>query len=511
MKNRKQLIPIIAVITIGILLGGLILTLDKSTQPGSAELAHDHNGASAIEGAHDDHADDRFDRYIKGPKGGKLFTARSFALEITIVEDGVPPHFRVYLYENGKPLPPSAAQVTVTLSRLGAPAQVYNFSPENDYLKSSQTVEEPHSFDVMIAAKRKGETFRWKYSQVEARVKMPDEILKNLGIEIKTAEPAVIQPTLTLPGEIIFNEHTVVQVVPRLPGIVTAVERHHGQKVQKGDTLAVIESQMLAELRSAYQVAKKRLALAKTTYEREKQLWEEKISAKQDYLAARQLWNEAEIALDLAAVKLRALGVQPEAASAENLARYEVRAPISGLIIDKTVALGQTLKEDDPIFVIADVSMVWAAITVYPKDLEVVKVGQKAMVRATATDVEGKGTVLYITTLIGEQTRTATARIVLENRDGRWRPGMFVTAELVAGQIQVPVAVSTNAIQTLDIGTVVFGRYGEYFEARPVELGHSDGKMVEVLKGFRAGEQYADGNTFAIKAELGKSGAVHEH
>ncbi|HEX8874888.1 MAG TPA: efflux transporter periplasmic adaptor subunit, partial [Nitrosospira sp.] len=107
--------------------------------------------------------------------------------------------------------------------------------------------------------------------------------------------------------------------------------------------------------------------------------------------------------------------------------------------------------------------------------------------------------------------RTATARVELENKDGRWRPGMFVTAELASGEIPVAVAVSAYAIQTLGDWTVVFGRYGQYFEARPLELGHSDGKMTEVLKGFRAGEQYATGNTFAIKAELGKSGATHDH
>ena len=88
---------------------------------------------------------------------------------------------------------------------------------------------------------------------------------------------------------------------------------------------------------------------------------------------------------------------------------------------------------------------------------------------------------------------------------------MFVNAELVTEEIQVPVAVSADAIQTLDDWTVVFGRYGEYLEARPLKLGRSDGKMVEVLKGLSAGEQYAAGNSFAIKAELGKSGASHDH
>ena len=118
---------------------------------------------------------------------------------------------------------------------------------------------------------------------------------------------------------------------------------------------------------------------------------------------------------------------------------------------------------------------------------------------------------LTLRALIGVQTRTATARVVLENEDGRWRPGMFITAELAIEELQVPVAVSVDAIQTLEDHTVVFGRYGQYFEARPLRLGRSDGQMVEVLNGLTAGEQYAAKNSFTIKAELGKSGASHDH
>jgi membrane fusion protein, heavy metal efflux system len=265
-------------------------------------------------------------------------------------------------------------------------------------------------------------------------------------------------------------------------------------------------------LRSQLFAAKKRLGLARITFEREKQLWEEKISAKQDYLAAQQAMAEAEIASDLALVKLRTLGIPPEAIYQKgDMARYEIRAPIPGLITGKAIAQGQTLKEDAAIFTIADVSTVWAHITVYAKDLDILKLGEKATVRATAIDVEGEGVVSYISPLVGAQTRSATARIVLDNKDGRWRPGMFATAELIAEEIQVPVAVSMDAIQTLHDWSVVFGRYGTYFEARPLKLGRSDGRMVEVLAGLSAGERYAAGNSFVIKAELGKSGASHDH
>jgi cobalt-zinc-cadmium efflux system membrane fusion protein len=241
-------------------------------------------------------------------------------------------------------------------------------------------------------------------------------------------------------------------------------------------------------------------------------LWEEKISAKQDYLAAQQALTEAEITLDLASVKLRTLGVRSKAIDQRgNLARYEIRAPNFGLITARAISEGQVLKEDAEIFTIADISTVWVQVTVYANDLDVLKLGQKATIRATAIDAEGEGTISYISALIGVQTRSATARVVLENKDGRWRPGMFVTSELAVEEIPVPIAVSADAIQTLNDHSVVFGRYGQYFEARPLKLGRSDGRMVEVLNGLSAGEQYAAENSFAIKAELGKSGASHQH
>ena len=498
--NKARWMPILMVIAIGIVVGGLILTLDKPSA-GPEEMASTNTHEKLAE-----------NQPGVGPRGGKLFTDSDFSVELTIFEKGVPPQFRVYLYEKGKLLPPTAANVAITLSRLGAPAQLLKFIPEADYLLGDQIVEEPHSFDVAIAAESNGKIMRWSYSQIEGRVEMPTDMLKSIGVEILTARPAIIKPKLKLPGEVIFNEHTIVRVVPRVAGLVTSVQGHHGQHVKKGEVLAVIESPMLADLRSQYYVAKKRLGLTRATYEREKQLWEEKISAKQDFLLAQELWNEAEIALELAATKLSALGVQPESNhSKTNIARYEIRSPISGIIIAKAIALGEALKEDREIYTIADVSTVWTAITVYPKDLNVIRVGQKVAVKATAYDIESEGAVTYISTLIGGQTRTATARVELDNQDGKWRPGMFVNAELVAEEIQVPVAVSVAAIQTLRDWSVVFGRYDQYFEVRPLELGRNDGEMVEVLKGLSPGEQYAGGNSFAIKAELGKAGASHDH
>ena len=147
----------------------------------------------------------------------------------------------------------------------------------------------------------------------------------------------------------------------------------------------------------------------------------------------------------------------------------------------------------------------------FPSDLHLVHVGQKAIIRADAQDLQQQGTVIYVTTLLDNVTRTAIARVELDNHTEKWRPGMFVKADLLTGMIEVPVAVSLDAVQTLRDSPVVFGRYGDYLEMRPLKLGASDDKLVEVVEGLSVGEQYAVGNSYAIKAELGKAGASHDH
>ena len=140
-----------------------------------------------------------------------------------------------------------------------------------------------------------------------------------------------------------FDEHTIVQVVPRLPGIVTAVYSHHGQQVKKGEVLAVIESQVLAEY-ARILVARKRQGLAQVTFEREKQLWQEKISAKQDYLAAPGL-EKLRLPRILHYPNCTPLEFHLMQVHQEDLARYEIPRPDSGLITAKAVAQGQVLKE----------------------------------------------------------------------------------------------------------------------------------------------------------------------
>ena len=499
----QRLLPVGAVLLVALVLGVVILGSEKSASGG------DEHG-------HDAHADEQHHEEgtaapAKGPRGGRLFVVGGYGLELTIFETGVEPQFRLYTYQDGQPTDPAQSQVTVSVERLGRPPQVFAFAKEADYLKGSGVVGEPHSFAVTIAAKNAGKTHQFKYEQVEARVAISDAQLKSNGLEVATVGPARIKTALQLQGEIRLNEDRTVHVVPRLSGLVESVSVNAGDTVRRGQVLAVLSSQSLADQRSELLGAHKRLGLARTTFEREKSLWEGKISAEQDYLQARVAMQEAEIAEQSARQKLASLGAVASSSSSGNLTRYEVRAPIDGVITDKQISVGEVVKEDTNIFVVADLTTVWVEMTVYAKDLNTVKVGQAARVKATSFEAQATGKLSYVGSLVGEQTRAAKARVVLPNPQGLWRPGLPVNVELTADEVEVPLAISVDAVQTLRDWTVVFGRYGEQFEARLVELGRSDGTMVEVLGGLQAGERYAAKNSYLIKADIGKSGASHDH
>lgn len=342
------------------------------------------------------------------------------------------------------------------------------------------------------------------------RTRFSDEQLRHNGILLSEAGPARIAGSVQLLGDIQLNQDRTVSLTPRLAGRVEAVHASAGDRVQRGQLLAVISSPALADQRAELLAARKRLALARTTHDRERRLWEEKISAEQDYLAARHTLQEAEIAVEVAQQKLAALGAGAGEAL-RDLTRLEIRAPLAGVVVDKQITVGGVLREDDSIFRVADMASVWIDVAVPARDLARLREGMTARVRAQAFEAEGQARLSVIGALIGTQDRQATARLVMPNPQGLWRPGLPVSVELQAEAADVPVAVPLDALQVLDDTPVVFVRQGQTFEARPVATGRSDGRVVEIVKGLKPGERYAARNSFIVKADLGKAAAEHAH
>lgn len=341
----------------------------------------------------------------------------------------------------------------------------------------------------------------------EALVRLTPQQIQHAGIKTATAAAETIEAAVQLPGEVRFNEDRTAHIVPRVAGVAESVRAELGQTVKKGQVLAIISSPELAEMRSTLNAARTRLELARTTYEREKKLWEDKISAQQDYLQAQQAYEEARIAANNAQSKLSALGITSGAAS---LNRYELRAPFDGVIVEKHISLGEAVKEDANVFLLSDLSHVWVDVVVTPKDLGVVRVGEPATVKAAAADLSATGKVSYVGALVGEQTRSATARVELMNPSLAWRPGLFVNVSLVQSAKSVAVAVQSDALQTLEDKPVVFVKVPEGFKAQPVVVGATDKGHAEILQGLPAGTAYATAGSFVLKAEQGKGSAEED-
>ena len=199
----------------------------------------------------------------------------------------------------------------------------------------------------------------------------------------------------------------------------------------------------------------------------------------------------------------------------EQLGVYPLRAPFAGTVIDKHITLGEMLSHDAPVFTVADLSTVWADLSVYQKDLAHVRRGQTVHIAFGKEISPVEGRIAFVSPIVNSGTRTAKARIILANPNGVYRPGLFVTADIDVSATSVPVLVPKAAVQRIEGRTVVFVPADKRLEARPVRLGQSSRTHVEIVTGLRGGQKYVVKGAFQLKAQIVTSGlgahAGHGH
>jgi cobalt-zinc-cadmium efflux system membrane fusion protein len=189
-----------------------------------------------------EHGHEAAEEAERGPHNGRLLKEGDFALELAIFEAGIPPEYRVWMYQDGEALPPNAATVEVDLERLGGKRDHFTFRPEGDYLRGSGDVSEPHSFDVTVRAVRDGRKFEWKFESYEGRSTIAAQTAQAMGIATAEAGPAALKLQLSLSGVIQADPARVSRVRARYPGIVREVAVQPWTTVAKGALLASVQS-----------------------------------------------------------------------------------------------------------------------------------------------------------------------------------------------------------------------------------------------------------------------------
>lgn len=373
--------------------------------------------------------------YERGPHRGRMLRDGDFALEVTIFETNVPPQYRLYAYQGGKPLPASSVQATVQLKRLDGEVNDFTFKPEGDYLTGSGEVTEPHSFDVEVTAQHADKSHRWAFASYEGRTTIPAAAAQEAGVEVEAAGPAVVRNTVRLMGTVALDENRHAKIKARFPGIVRSVSVQQGQRVRRGQTLVVVEGN-------------------------------------------------------------------------ESMRTYPVVAPFDGVVLVRNTNVGD-VAGDNTLVELANLSEVWVELRAIGADAEKLAIGQEVEINSATGDSTTGGKIQTLLPLASGQS--VVARTSIDNAQGRWRPGMTVSAEVVVSAREVPLAVKESGLQRFRDFTVVFAQVGETYEVRMLELGERDGEYAEVLGGLKPGTRYVAEQSFLIKADVDKSGASHDH
>ena len=358
----------------------------------------------------------------------------------------------------------------------------------------------------------------------EGQVRLTPDQIKSQEIETASVGSGTLSRHVVVPGTVTPNADRIARVPARVVGTVAVMRKRLGDLVQKDEVVAVLDSREVADAKSEYLSALVNCYLLNTNFERAQRLWDQRISAELQYLQTKATFSEAQLRFDLARQKLSALGLDAnevaKAAREDNagsgrssLRQYEIRSPIAGRVVERRVDVGTAVgKEGDPsdLYMIADLSTLWIDLTVTPGDLAKVKEGARVSVSSSGDEGRrAEATIMFVSPILSQETRSARVIASLDNKDMGWRPGSFVTAEIEVARDQVAVLVPRAAIQTVGDERVVFVRTPEGFQRRDVTLGRADDEAYEITSGLTVADEIAVKNTFLLKAELGRAEAAH--
>ncbi|MEN3326006.1 MAG: rane fusion protein heavy metal efflux system [Acidobacteriota bacterium] len=248
------------------------------------------------------------------------------------------------------------------------------------------------------------------------------------------------------------------------------------------------------------------MKLAQQSYDRNKQLYEQKItagknlqSAEHDLEVAKAAGensvNGTKAALVAARRKLLILGLNDAtidvlAKKTDLAATFSLNSPIDGIVVERSATVGASVGTDANLFKIIDLSRVWIDADVFEKDLPRVRPGQE--VKCTVTAVPGStfsGRVILINSVVDPETRTVKVRTEVANPDGRLKPDMFANVQIVTDLNRAAISIPQSAVLNDEGKTIVFVAAGNGYQKRQVQAGIQNNDRVEIIDGLTAGDK----------------------
>ena len=345
------------------------------------------------------------------------------------------------------------------------------------------------------------------------RVTVAAEALAGLGLETAPVERRRFGDEIRATAVIKANENRLAHVSPPIPGRAVEVRTVLGDIVPAGETLAYLDSLELGEKKAAYLQARTNLEVARRNYEREEKLFRQRISSEKDYLETKGEFERSDAAYRAAREALRLVGLTDAeiegitwGGQGHPLSHFPILAPFGGTVIEQHITMGELVRPEDKPYAIADLTTLWILLDVYEKDLARVSLGKDVQVRVDAYPSEAfSGQIVYLSHVLDESTRTARARVEIDNGAGRLRPGMFATAivALSGPSTDAVLVVPEAAIQRVRGEPTAFVEESAgTYAVRPLTLGAHAGERVEVTAGLEEGERVVVAGAFTLKSVL---------
>lgn len=343
-------------------------------------------------------------------------------------------------------------------------------------------------------------------------VAMPAESQKLVALQTAKVAYQQQQTTLATTGEVTANPDLEAHVTTRVAGRVLRILKSVGDPVGVGDTLATLESVELGQAQADFLQADARHELAVGNLERQRTLFASNVTAKKEVQAAENAVRMARIDRERSANQLKLLGYTT--ARTARLARLRdidpvipLTAPVGGTIITKHLTVGEMLEPDaaEPAFIISNISKVWINADIYEKDLPRIHEGQQAAVTTTAYPGKTyRGVVSRVSAALEKETRTAKARVVVDNADRRLKPEMFANVRIDVGR-ETALVVPKAAVQEEAKQKIVYVPAGpDKFREVQVKLGREYADGFEVLAGLKAGDPVVTHGSFDLLAQARK-------
>ncbi|MFC1890205.1 efflux RND transporter periplasmic adaptor subunit, partial [Thermodesulfobacteriota bacterium] len=330
-----------------------------------------------------------------------------------------------------------------------------------------------------------------------------------------------VDTLLLVTGEAQLNANAASHITPRVPGIVRSVNVDIGSEVEKDDVLFEIDSVELGYALSDYQKYRAMAELSRKNFERERSLYERKISSESDMIQAQMAYEQYKAELKAVEQKLRMFGlIDASALDTDGPDIYgvliPVRAPFDGTIIGKHAVRGELVGPDKEVMLLADLATLWVWADIYEQDLAVLlqckeegDIPVEVSVRAFSGRVFA-GEIDYIGATMDENTRTVKVRATVDNRERLLRPGMFCEIRILPILEGEALTIPENALFSDEGRDFVFKHLrDDRYIRRVVKRGRKFHDSVEILKGLEPGETIVADGAFLMKSDVlrGKMGA----